>query len=295
MRAFLISGNKAQFNGMSSRGEMRFKTVTTLQDEASRKMSSVKRTSPGSYIEFSMNPTITALAPMAGVPGFTSCATQESLSSEGLMDALSVDFSRSLRELAAVLECLKRLCTLGDLPITYHPHVLRVHFPGCDAATVERLCDEMGIFRGIIHQDEDFDSFVGTDIALMFPFAPSRVPSEHSFYTKSVPGQKHCPPAKISPDHIEWQNMLSPSEGQTVTDISTQSNDGFDYEHVSNPWRSDPSPTLSGYASLHTSDGADEFGHMSHSEAHTPLEFQGIEGIYRFMAQCGSGASSRWE
>jgi hypothetical protein len=43
---------------------------------------------------------------------------------------------------------LKRLSSLGDLPVTLEQKsILRVRFPGCAAETVERLCDEVGVQR----------------------------------------------------------------------------------------------------------------------------------------------------
>jgi hypothetical protein len=91
------------------------------------------------------------------------------VNTDGLMDLLSIDFARALKDLAAIMNDLKRLSTLGDLPLTMVDRsTLRVHFPGCDAQTVERLCDEVGVQRGIIRQDSDFDTSAGTEIALLF-------------------------------------------------------------------------------------------------------------------------------
>jgi hypothetical protein len=268
----MISGKKAQFDGVDPKtGEKRYKSVSALQDQVSRTLAKVPKATPGSVISFSINPTVTALTPLQAVKGFASFAQEkETLNQEGLMDLLSVDFSRAVKELAATLKDLQRLSGLGDLPITYEPSKLIVHFPGCDAETVESLCNEIGVSRGIIQQDEDFDAFVGTDIALLFPFAPSRTPSECSFYDKPVTNRQYP---------IDWQNMLSPSV-RSVDEYSTHSEDGFeDFEELEgNPWLSSPS----GYESLHASDMEGSI------DIHTPLEYQGIEGIYRFMEQCES-------
>jgi hypothetical protein len=271
VRAFVLSGQKAQFDGVSPQtGEKRYKTVTALQDQVNRTLTRVPKATPGSIVSFNINPTVTALSPLKGVKGFTCFAEEkESLNQQGLLDVLSVDFSRAVKELAAVLKDLQRLAGLGDLPITYEASTLKVHFPGCDAETVESICNELGVQRGVIYQDEDFDAFIGTEIALLFPFAPSRTPSECSFYEKSVSGRQQP---------IDWRNMMVPSV--TGEDLySTQSEDGQDFEDLGeNPWISSPS----GYESLHASD-MEEI-----SDMHTPLEFQGIEGIYRFMEQCES-------
>jgi hypothetical protein len=271
VRAFILSGQKAQFDGVDPwNGEKRYKSVSALQHQVNRKLSQFPKVTPGSYISFDVNPTVTALTPLKAMKGFTSFAQEkESLNQEGLLDLLSVDFSRAVKELAAVLKDLQRLSTLGDLPLSYESSTLKVHFPGCDAESVEIICDELEVQRGVVHQDEDFDAFVGTDIALLFPFASSRSPSECSFYEKSVTGRQQP---------IEWRNMMSPSH-HSVDGYSTHSEDGLDFEDLGeNPWVSSPS----GYESLQASDMEEPM------DMHTPLEYQGIEGIYRFMEQCES-------
>ncbi|KAF2120661.1 hypothetical protein BDV96DRAFT_641324 [Lophiotrema nucula] len=270
VRAFMLSGQKAQFDGVNPRtGDKRYKAVSALQDKVNRTLNKVPKATPGSIVSFNINPTVTALTPLKAVKGFASFAQEkETLNQEGLMDLLSVDFSRAVKELAAVLKDLQRLATLGDLPISYESNRLVIHFPGCDAESVERLCLELGVQRGVVNQDDDFDSFVGTEIALLFPFAPTRSPSECSFYEKSVTGRQQP---------IDWRPMMSPALTASE-DYSTHSEDGLeDYEDLAeNPWISSPS----GYESL------DEL--EDSMDMHTPLEYQGIEGIYRFMEQCES-------
>ena len=211
---------------------------------------------------------------MKAVKGFAASQEKDSLKSEGLLDVLSVDFTRAVKELAAVLKDLQRLSELGDLPITYEDSTLKIHFPGCDRDTVETICSDFEVQRGVVHQDEEFDAFVGTEIALLFPFASSRTPSECSFYEKPVAGRQHV-------QAIDWEQMLSPSVLSSDA-YSTDSEDGFDEvldieEELTNPWLSSSSP--SGYESLHTSE-AEEVNYNA------PLEYQGIEGMYRFMSHC---------
>ncbi|KAF2189537.1 hypothetical protein K469DRAFT_625241 [Zopfia rhizophila CBS 207.26] len=277
VRAFMISGHKAQFNGVDPiTGVKRYKPVSALQDQFNRTISNVSKVTPGSFISFNINPTVTALTPLKAVKGFTFAQEKDTLNQEGLLDILSVDFSRAVKELAAVLKDLQRLSCLGDLPITYESSTLKVHFPGCDAGSVETLCNELGIQRGVVHQDEDFDVFVGTEIALLFPFAPSQTASECSFYEKSVSGRQQA---------IDWRNMMSP-HALTPDEYSTHSENGLDFEELGepNPWISDPE----GYESFHASDFEGSIVYPEHNDVHTPLEYQGIEGIYRFMEQCES-------
>lgn len=283
VRAFFLSGRKVQYDGSSSvTGEKRYKAVTSLQEDTSRKLRSLPKATPGSYIDFNVNPTITALTPLHAVAGFSYPAPEfaaKTLNSEGLLDTLSVDFSRALKDLAAVLNDLTRLSALGDLPITYRSSSLRVHFPGCDAETVEGLCNELGVQRGVIIQDEDFDAYAGTEIALLFPFAPSDNSSECSFYKEEA-----LPISKYSQrQDIDWRNMVSSSEDfQLFSDTSTQS----EYEQFEpepeNPWATS-SP--SGYHTLKSSE-LDSEGMSELEQRHSPLEYQGFEGVYRFIEQC---------
>jgi len=278
VRAFWLSGQKAQYNGTSPRGENRYRAVSTLQDETVRKMQALPKATPGSFIDFNINATITAFTPLSVVAGYQKNACEEiTLNTEGLLDILSIDFSRALKDLAAVLNDLKRLATLGDLPITYRGSTLRVHFPGCDAETVEKLCTEIGVQRGIVAQDEDFDAFVGTEIALLFPFAPSAPASEADEGDDDAAQyfDQTCEP-------MDWQDMISARQTQRLASdkFSTRSESGMDdYDMVQgNPWLSNES-SPSGYESMHSP--SDEAPAES-----DPLEYQDFEGIYRFIEMC---------
>ncbi|GAM83582.1 hypothetical protein ANO11243_015700 [Dothideomycetidae sp. 11243] len=269
VRAFLVGGQKAQFNGVSSvTGGKKYKTVTKLQEETGRKMKELPRTTPGSHVAFSINPTVTALASLGGVTGFRA-EEQQHLNTEGLLDVLSTDFSRQLQELCIVLGDLRKLSVLGDLPLTYQTSSLRVHFPGCDAETVERLCQELGVRRGLVVQDEDFDAFVGTEMALLFPFAPSQAPSEVEEWFEHKPMKDHKPTPQV-----DWRASMTPSNLSSVS--STRSEYEFDEIVDDNPWTASPIEE--------DSDISDEV----YSTSHSPLEYQGIEGIYRFIEQCDS-------
>lgn len=251
VRAFWLSGQKAQFDGINSAGEKKYRKITTLQEETGRKIRSVSRNAPGSFIDFTINPTVTALSPLAAGFPFGSIMEQSSpnLNTEGFLDVLSVDFSRALKDLATTMNDLKRLAILGDLPVNLEQKsIVRVSFPGCDAETVERLCDEVGVQRGVIHQDPDFDESCGGRVALIFPYAPG---SEH---TLSSPGG------------------------------SLRSQSGHDYEEVGeivdNPW-------LEGYESME--DGSehesDYFARPS-DVRNSSSGYEGLEGIYRFIEEC---------
>lgn len=278
VRAFFLGGQKAQFDGMSPMGEKRFKAVSALQEETGRKMRDLPRSTPGSHVEFRINPTVTALASLETITGFSQSEAQpaDHINTEGLLDVLSADFSRSLKDLAAVMNDLRRLSALGDLPITYEGSYIRVHFPGCDAETVDRLCEELNVTRGTVTQDASFDAFAGTEIALLFPMASTSEPSEaaESFYEQSADFELF-PEKRRS---IDVRSMFTPSSEEPA--YSTQSAPS-DYEPIDlaaeNPWLS----STSEYDAVNSGSGSSGY----ESDKHSPLEYQGFEGIYRFIEE----------
>ncbi|KAL4914180.1 NADP-dependent oxidoreductase domain-containing protein [Aspergillus aurantiobrunneus] len=291
VRAFFLSGQKARFDGIDHiSGNKKFKAVSVLQDEAERKMNAIPRAAPGSFIDFQVSPTITAfglqkqLAPAGAESG--------TLNSEGLLDFLSADFTRALKDLAAVLNDLKRLATLGDLPISLQDtSTIRVRFPGCDAEMVERLCDEVGVQRGKVTQDADFDIRTGAELALLFPFAPSVAPSSDTddffFYNEVKPPQR--------PDEVDWQAMLSDEDGmQSPLGHPERSPNDLSFDDMtmfgSNPWAKSPS----GYSSIGVSELGDRAffpDAVSYGILESTSEFEGSEGIRKFIAECDQAAA----
>ncbi|KAH0537636.1 hypothetical protein FGG08_005587 [Glutinoglossum americanum] len=289
VRAFWLSGQKVRYDGMNPRtGEKRYKAISALQERTGRTMKSLPRATPGSFVDFQLNPVVTALSPLSGCLTTESTERTDSLNTEGLLDILSADFSRSLKDLSAVLADLRRLSKLGDLSLTLpDKSTLRVHFPGCDASTVENLCKEVGAQRGIVHQDSEFDTFAGTEIALLFPFASSRTASIASEARKSVGptrGQRR--------DEVDWTSMITPS--QASPGFSVRLVDSLDdaFEEIeANPWLSSPS----GYSSTSRSDGGGDepayFEPMHPTLASAQVSeaasgYEGLEGIYRFLGEC---------
>ncbi|KAF7586042.1 hypothetical protein BBP40_009640 [Aspergillus hancockii] len=256
-RAFFLSGQKARFDGVDPiSGNKKYKSVSALQDQAERMMTGIPRSAPGSFVDFQLSPTITAFGLQKKIVPSGAFAS-ETINSDGLLDFLSADFARALKDLAAVLNDLKRLSTLGDLPILLHDKsTIRVRFPGCDAITVERLCDEVGVQRGKIMQDEDFDLRTGADLALLFPFAPS-VPAspetvDYLFQEESSEPQM--------PEEVNWQAMMSSeNRSESPPELLGESGYRFSFEDVTmfgeNPWQQ--SSSSSGYSSMNISELGD--------------------------------------
>ncbi|KAK5167988.1 uncharacterized protein LTR77_006555 [Saxophila tyrrhenica] len=288
VRAFFTQGHKAQYDGVNTRGEKRYKAVSALQEETGKKLNALPRATPGSRLEFAINPTITALTSLNGVAGYSTSEQVQAdhLNTSGLLDVLSVDFSRALKDLAAILNDLKRLSVLGDLPITYAGSTLLVHFPGCDADTVDGLCNELGITRGAVVQDEDFDAFTGTEIALLFPFAPSAEGSceGQDLFEEDEPVQYYPQYTDKKPlfDYrqvISLSDMLTPSSKGAY---STQSDSGLDDVLLVDGEQYASSP--SAFESVRSGSESLSAG----SNKHDPLEYQGFEGIYRFIEELDS-------
>ncbi|KAI9851443.1 MAG: hypothetical protein M1838_003632 [Thelocarpon superellum] len=312
VRAFWLSGQKAQFDGTDpSTGASRFRAVSALREQTRRQMQSLPRTAPGSVVDFHVNPTITALSPLSNLSCFattnTSTRDQESLHTDGLLDLLSVDFARALKDLGMVLADLRKLSTLGDLHLSMpQPSTVRVHFPGCDGDTVETLCDEVGVQRGLVQEDADFDAATGAELALLFPFAPS---TSTSVASRDLPSR--LPPHR---DPVDWQTMMSPSASpNSPAFYSDESDTGDDFadlgegprasavglassRRLSSPLRSSKTSHLS-YSEMEEADegewdgdgGEEESGARYFAAAHTPREYEGLQGIHRFLSQCDAG------
>ncbi|KAI4167052.1 MAG: hypothetical protein LQ343_007517 [Gyalolechia ehrenbergii] len=302
LRAFCVGGAKARFDGVDQKtGAKRFKAVSKAEDEALRKME--KPTSAwikGTNLEFRLNPTVTALS--ASFPESTGRSFEaQTLGSDGFLDTLGIDFVRALKDLSAIHVDLKRLAAFGDLPISLttsssHGSTLSVRFAGCDADTVSRLCDEVGVRRGVIREDEAWNDDKDVEMALLFPFAPNESVCGSSdgsaIFTKTIQADH-----EIAPEQLEWRNMMSPSHhrGEHPNGHST------DYNLIDTPGSTNtshlsfemPTPrSSSGYESLRESDCAtdDPYYHQNSSpRRHRRREAEGVQGlesIYRFLAEC---------
>ncbi|KAH8883989.1 hypothetical protein GQ53DRAFT_771281 [Thozetella sp. PMI_491] len=261
MRAFWLSGQRAVYEGTDAEGNARYRAFNVAHDEARKRLAKVSFLAPGSYIDFRINPTVTALSPLAVAFPFATAeafgmatkpqAGAATLNDEGFLDVLSVDFTRALKDLTMVMSDLKKLSVLGDLPISLEDKncVLRVRFPGVDAETVSRLCDDVGVERGVVRQDSDFDDSVGVALALKFPFAPDQ----------------------------KTRTLSSPSSGMS------EAEEAFYAEYNENPWLSSPEPE-EGYESASPP-------LMSYSGERCSDEIDDLEGIYRFIEECDRARS----
>ncbi|KAM3534596.1 hypothetical protein MY4038_002146 [Beauveria bassiana] len=259
MRAFFLSGQRFQYDGLEANGEPKYRAISALEDQAMRKMASSPRFASGSFIDFKLSPTITAMSPLAAalieasdISGFKGAAPSDgtSLNTEGFLDVLSTDFGRALKDLTAVYADLRRLSVLGDLPVVMEKsNVIRVRFPGVDVHALESLCDDIGIQRGVLGQDPQSDNM---HMTLHIPFAPE------SAKTLTSPGGS-------------TRSVWGPGSG-----FDSLSDDSFieeAFELDGKPWLSDPEE----YESISPASG---------SGAHCSQDYEGLEGIYRFLEEC---------
>jgi hypothetical protein len=261
VRAFWLSGQKAQFDGVTPQGNKRYRAVSKLQDETGRKMRNVPRFAPGAFIDFKINPTVTALSSLTATFPFGRASAIEpespTLNTDGFLDVLSMDFARAVKDLAATMNDLKKLSALGDLSISMEDaSTLRVRFSGCDAETVEHLCDEVGVKRGVIHQDPEFEERYGGRLALLFPFADTAEPDRLTSPGGSLRSEAELLDEGYLPE-LEDDPCLfdSPIEGYETRDISETASMFFE-----------------------------SIGHGPPLE--TSSEYEGVEGLYRFIEFC---------
>ncbi|KAI9897545.1 hypothetical protein N3K66_007401 [Trichothecium roseum] len=261
MRAFMISGQKLRYDGLDARGKRQWRAVSAVEDDAMSKLSAIPSFTPGAFVDFKLSPTVTAMSPLAAAitmasqtSGFKAealCASTN-LNTDGFLDVLSADFGRALKDLTAIFADLRRLAILGDLPVSLEGHnIIRVRFPGVDAETANRLCDDIGIQRGIIGQDEEFDAVAGASVALRFPFAPQ---------SDETPKSSRSP--MLSRPNHDIETMSSFSDDSFVKEA-------FMDEASENPWLSE------GYESMSPSE-----------DERCSSKSEGLEGIYRFIEEC---------
>jgi len=295
IRAFFIGGGKARFDGVDPiTGEKRFRAASQTEDAVYTQWKSPSaKITRGTTLEFKLSPTITALSPSFSPVGQETCGIT-SLNDIKLLDNLATDFARALKDLAAVLADLRRLSAFGDLPIslttTPSGPVLSVRFAGCDADLVSRLCDEVGVLRGVVVEDEAWMDEKDVEMALLFPFAPMGCTDATSDYEDGCDYFERKPlDQRYQPEELDWRHMLSPSAQKPSNAESLHS-----FATLQSLVHKATSP--SGYESLRESDFAsdDPYYHTfsplkapTHSTGKSAsADYEGLEGIYKFLQVC---------
>lgn len=305
IRAFFVGGGKARFDGVEPvTGEKRFRSISQTEDAVYMQWESpISSSTKGTNLEFKLSPTITALCPSLSTQ--KSNFDMTSLNDTDLLSTLASDFARAIQDLSLILIDLRALSTFGNLPISLTPTpkgpILNVRFPGCDADLVTRLCDEVGVSRGVVVEDEGWRTAqIGTagqaekdvEMALLFPFAPndtSSLPSEGGEYYFTDPIRR-----RRQPEQLDWRNMLSPSQQSHYIAESLHDNRSFEDMTPKSPDLHAHSP-ISGYESLRDSDFASEDPYFhtasplkaaTHRTRAGSEDYEGLEGIYKFLQVC---------
>jgi len=150
MRAFVLSGKDVGYYSAKRRNNTN--TYARGQIKMHLAAANTDRFAPGAYVDFRMLPNFTCMSETDPV-GYTCLDSTRG----GFMDELDVELNNVMRDISRVYQDIRKLSSLGELPITLvPPATLRVHFRGCDADLVNALCDEVGVITGIIHEDERF-------------------------------------------------------------------------------------------------------------------------------------------
>lgn len=254
------------------------------------------RSMKGTNLEFKLSPTITALSPVFSSANQQSTFGTTSLNDLDVLDNIATDLALAVKDLAVILADLRVLSAFGDLPIslttTSTGPVLRIRFPGCDADLVSRLCDEVGVRRGIISEDEAWTAEKDVEMALLFPFGPM---GEDGAATEMDDAAEYFNQKSLDqgcrPEELEWRHMLSPPRIESSHSFATI------------PLPSQKINTPSGYESLRdsdfTSDGAyvhplSPFKTPTHSTTQS-ADYEGVEGIYKFLRECEDSSRVRWQ
>ena len=278
MRAMANSGKNAvdeyrQRDGTMGRAGVRAQLAAALAQNG---------TAPGAFVDFYMGPTFTCLSRLS----------KNSIADAAFMASLSEDFNAIVADVSAVFADLRKLATLGDLPVSlakYKEDTIRVFFAGCDREIVERLCDEVGVTRGIIGEEECFG------FELLMPTLDF-----HPMMTKLVPGMRNSasgsPPSQPQRRvNLYWQDMLSSSDDDEDGDSSI-SEDGYGNGQMTmSGTGSTPSVSLetgTGYLFSGSSVSGISLAQWSSSGGSTPprprpqLNPVEVQGIQRFLEQC---------
>jgi len=209
---------------------------------------------PGAYIDFDLSPTFTSLTPLN--------RNKPSLEDPEFLQGLAADFGAMLGSVTAIYGDIQKLSALGDLPIALvgpKSDVLRVHFHGCDSDFVEKLCQEVGITRGVVHEDERFAFTM---------LATGVVPSWREMMTNSSP---------LSSTYSEdgFESTYSDEEVIRSKISGSLSSHESDYFAPPSPYYSDSEVILVGSSEGLSSTGSERSG-----------GYDGLEGIHRFLSEC---------
>lgn len=254
-------------------------------------------TAPGAYVDFHMAPTFTSLSRLS----------KNSIGNTNFMAALDEDFTEIVNDVATVWSELQKLTTFGDLPVSLandKEDTIRVYFAGRDREAVLRLCDEVGVTRGVVGEEERFGFELLMPTLEMKPYLESEGGSFHAFSPVTVPQQR------VKGTGLYWEDMLSEKEGEIEGSCVSQdgdteammTEDGTEYTPpVSVEGYIFEGSSVSGLSPLFSSsDGSAGLMFPPYPQASVPAvpgPDLGVEGLQRFLEECegyGRGERVMW-
>lgn len=251
-------------------------------------MLSQNGTAPGAYVDFHMAPTFTSLSRLS----------KNSIGNTGFMAALDEDFTEIVNDVATVWSELQKLGRLGDLPVSLardREDTIRVYFAGCDRETVLRLCDEVGVTRGVVGEDEKFGFELLMPTLEMKPYLESEGRRFHAISPVTVPHQR------VNGTGLYWQDMLSEKEGEIEGSCVSEDGDGVMTGETTEDGTEYTSPVSMGEYFFEGSSLSGLSPLFSDSEGSAGLMFPpypeqtqqqvqapnlGVEGLQRFLEEC---------
>ena len=286
-RAMVNGGMGVRYEGVDAvSGRRQWRQVGGVEDKVARKMNSAKVTSQPSYMQkqsqekgttlrFKLSPTITALS---------------ATSTTSISDAtkpLQHDFAKVVREYIAINNEIKKLATIGDFPVgisyTSTGPVLEVKFLGCDKQTVENLCDELGIWRGIVVEDPEWMESRDVDMALLFPFAPSHTSGHMNakpLYDDQYIQARDADSLISEDSHDDPDALLLQQQQYTPGTTTSFFGSGLPSDIILHE---------DGFSSSDEDEGAEtlpsavkQSGEVNSNNG----SFEGVEGIFRFLREC---------
>ena len=278
VRAMILKGERARYDGVDPvSGNPRYQRVGPVENKVAAKVRTStlfvqNQQSKGTTLRFRLAPTVTAVSATRST-GFAAAS-----------DRLERDLAKAVNELIAINREIKKLVSrLGDLPVNLEHRAtgpsLEIRFPGCDQRNVESLCDELGIMRGVVIEDEAWAQNDSGDkdvqMALLFPFADD---SDHqvSYPRRSYSNDDndllaHENLSTIAADDFHLRTPRTATS--FLSFLEREDDSGIDdlSDMLSTPANEDDTAGTPPAASENSSGGGD---------------FGGIEGIYRFLREC---------
>lgn len=128
-----------------------------------------------------------------------------------IVDRVTDDIERHIAELRAVADNIRRLASLGELPVSIEDRGIRVYFPNCEPEQVDSLLVSAEVTQGVIRSHNDNN--------IISPIDSS---SESAYYLNSESSD-----SASSSDGFYYNDMESVSRRNSVS-----SSDSYDIARI---------------------------------------------------------------